>query len=70
MMMKKHKTMLCAFSSIFRLQAGVFLQTRKGGVYFAADSVDKVLKTGRFPSTFRLVTCKISSRRMHKINGS
>ena len=31
MMMKKRKTMLCAFSSIFQLQASVFLQTRKAG---------------------------------------
>jgi hypothetical protein len=31
MMVKKRKTRLCAFSSIFRLQADVFLQTRKAG---------------------------------------
>ncbi len=31
MMLKKRKTRLCAFSSIFRLQAGVFLQTRRAG---------------------------------------
>jgi len=29
MTVKKHKARLCALSSIFRLQAGVFLQTRK-----------------------------------------
>ena len=31
MTMKKRKTGLCALSSIFRLQAGVFLQTRRAG---------------------------------------
>jgi len=31
MMLKKRKTRLCAFSSIFRLQAGVFFQTRRAG---------------------------------------
>jgi len=31
MMVKKRKARLCALSSIFRLQAGVFLQTRMAG---------------------------------------
>jgi hypothetical protein len=31
MMVKKRKARLCALSSIFRLQAGVFLQTRRAG---------------------------------------
>jgi len=31
MMVKKRKTRLSALSSIFRLQAGVFLQTRRAG---------------------------------------
>jgi len=31
MMVKKRKTRLYAFSSIFRLQASVFLQTRRAG---------------------------------------
>jgi len=31
MMLKKRKARLCAFSSIFRLQAGVFLQTQRAG---------------------------------------
>jgi hypothetical protein len=31
MTVKKHKTRLGAFSSIFRLQAGVFFQTRRAG---------------------------------------
>ena len=41
MVMKKRKTRLCAFSSIFRLQASVFLSNPKGGVYFAHDSVER-----------------------------
>ena len=31
MTVKKRKARLCALSSIFRLQAGVFLQTRRAG---------------------------------------
>jgi hypothetical protein len=31
MMVKKRKTRLCAFASIFRLQASVFFQTRRAG---------------------------------------
>jgi hypothetical protein len=31
MMVKKRKITLCAFSSIFRLQASVFFQTRRAG---------------------------------------
>jgi hypothetical protein len=31
MVLKKRKTRLFAFSSIFRLQAGVFFQTRRAG---------------------------------------
>jgi hypothetical protein len=31
MMVKKRKARLCALSSIFRLQAGVFFQTRRAG---------------------------------------
>jgi len=41
MMLKKRKTRLCAFSSTFRLQAGVFFQTLKGGVYFAPAIVER-----------------------------
>ena len=31
MLIKKRKSRRCAFSSIFRLQAGIFFQTRRAG---------------------------------------
>ena len=58
MMVKKRKTRLCAFSSIFRLQAGVFFQTLKGGVYFAPDSVERSWKPDGFLQPLALSEAK------------
>ncbi len=58
MMLNKRKTRLCAFSSIFRLQATGFLQTRRAGSILPLTSL-KGLENHKV--SFGLSSCQMQN---------